>query len=95
LDPNVSVVFSAPPANIDVTFADGPGRYQLEVVDGSGNSLEAIFDQRVVMEGDTWVEWDGRDAKGRDVPPGQYYVILYKDGKALKSISLVRTPSNP
>jgi len=95
LDPNVAVVFYAPPANINVTFADGPGRYQMEVVDSVGNSLESIFDQTVSYTSSTWVEWDGLDEKGKTVPPGQYYAVLYKDGKALRSISIVRIPPNP
>jgi hypothetical protein len=94
LDLEHTVEFTAPPANIYVTFADGPGNYRVEVVDRGGNSLGIIYGKKVVSQGDAWLEWDGRDKKDRDVPPGQYYVILYKDGKAIKSISVVRGPGN-
>jgi|GEM_PF-1746825 len=90
LDPTLNVVFSEPPANIYITFADGPGHYQVVVVDDQGNSLEAVYDRRVVAESDAWVEWDGLDPKGKLVSPGQYFVILTKYGKALKRISVIR-----
>jgi hypothetical protein len=92
LDRELTVQFTAPPANIYVTFADGSGNYRVEVVDSVGNSLGTIYGKKVVSQGDAWLEWDGRDQKSRDVPPGQYYVILYKDGKAIKSISVIRGP---
>lgn len=90
LDLNNRVEFSSPPANIYVNFADGPGHYQVEVMDASGNSLESIFDEKVVRQGDKWLEWDGQDEKGKDAPPGQYFVIIYKNGKPLRSISVYR-----
>ncbi len=95
LDPSLNVVFTEPPANIYLTFADGPGRYQVEVVDDEGNSLEALFDRKVVAQSDSWVEWDGLDQKGKLVSPGQYFVILLKDGKALKRISVIRNKPLP
>jgi hypothetical protein len=90
VDKSLNVTFSSPPANIYVTFADGPGEYTAEVVDSVGNTLEAIFEQRVVAQSDAWLEWDGLDQRGKDTLPGQYYVILFKDGKALKRISVIR-----
>ncbi len=95
LDPTLKVVFTEPPANIYITFADGPGRYQVEVVDEQGNSLEAVFDHKVVAQSDAWVEWDGLGADGKQVKPGQYFVILSKDGKALKRISVFREQPSP
>lgn len=92
-DQGNKIEFTTPPANIFVTFADGPGRYQVEVVDSFGNSLEAIFDRKIAAENEKWLEWDGLDSQGKDVPPGQYYVIIYKDGRALKSFSVIRTPA--
>ena len=80
-----------------MTFGDGAGRYQLEVVDGRGHSLRMIFDKKIVGEGDDWVMWDGKDSQGRAVPLGQYFVVFYKDGKPLRSISVYRagTGSSP
>lgn len=95
LDPSLNVVFTEPPANIYITFADGPGRYQVEVVDDRGNALETIFDRKIVAESDAWVVWDGMNPKVKLVAPGQYYVILTKDGKALKRISVIRDTPAP
>jgi len=90
LDKEQSIEFSDAPANIYVGFADGPGVYQLQIVDSRGKLLQVIYDQKVVAQADAWVGWDGKDAQGLDVPPGKYFVIIYKDGKALKSLSVVR-----
>jgi len=95
LDTAQAIEFTAPPANIYVTFADGPGTYLLRVVDSRAMPVRTIYDHHVVSEDDAWVEWDGKDEQGRDVPPGQYYVVFYKDGKALKSLSLIRRPPQP
>ncbi len=89
LDLNNRVELNSPPANIYFNIADGPGRYQVEVVDSAGNLLVLIFDENVVRQGGKWLEWNGQDSKGRDAPPGQYFVVIYKDGKPLKSISVV------
>ena len=95
LDKEQTINFAAPPANIYVSFGDGPGWYQLQVVDIRANLVKTIYDHHVVAETDAWVEWDGRDEKGEDMPPGQYFVVIYKDGTALKSISVMRSPENP
>jgi flagellar hook assembly protein FlgD len=84
-------VFQTPPVEIYVNFADGPGRYQLEVLDGKGTPLAMIFDKKIVGEQDAWVVWDGKDSRGQDAPIGQYFVIFYKDGKPLRSISVYRS----
>ncbi len=95
LDKEQAIDFTTPPANIYVTFGDGPGWYQLQIVDRGANLVKTIYDKHVVAETDAWVEWDGRDEKGHDMPPGQYFVVIYKDGTALKSISVVRSPVVP
>jgi hypothetical protein len=95
LDKDQTIEFAAPPANIYVTFGDGPGWYQLQIVDKGANLVKTIYDRHIVAEADAWVEWDGQNAKGEDMPPGQYFVVIYKDGKALKSISVVRSPTAP
>ena len=95
LDKEQTINFAAPPANIYVTFGDGPGWYQLQIVDEQAKLVKTIYDRHVVAESDAWVEWDGQNANGEDMPPGQYFVVIYKDGKALKSISVVRSPTTP
>jgi flagellar hook assembly protein FlgD len=95
LDKEQTLEFAAPPANIYVTFGDGPGWYQLQIVDGRARLVKTIYDRHVVAETDEWVEWDGQNGKGEDMPPGQYFVVIYKDGKALKSISVIRSPTAP
>jgi hypothetical protein len=69
LDREQTIEFAAPPANIYVTFGDGPGRYQLQIVDRGARLVKNIYDRHVVGETDSWVEWDGRDEKGEDMPP--------------------------
>ncbi len=91
LDMAHAIVFQTPPVEIYVTFADGPGRYQLELVGTQGNPLRMIFDREIVGEGDAWVTWDGKNEKGQDMSLGQYFVIFYKDGKPLRSISVFRS----
>lgn len=86
-----TVVFQVPPVEIYVTFADGPGRYQLEVVDAKAVPLRMVFDRKVVGKRDAWVTWDGKNSQGLDMPPGQYFVVFYKDGKPLRSISVIRS----
>jgi len=93
LDLSQTIEFNAPPANVYVEFADGPGQYRVEVVDASGNLLQSIFDGKVVGQNDQWLEWDGRDARGKDTPPGRYFVVVYKDGRPLRSLSVLRTVS--
>jgi hypothetical protein len=94
LDKQQTVEFSDPPANIYVIFADGPGKYRVEVVDDGGKILEVVYDHKVAAQSDAWLDWDCLDGKGMPVPPGQYFVVIYKDGKALKSLSVVRNPKN-
>ena len=91
LDKVHTIIYQTPPVEIYVTFADGPGRYQLEMMDSQDNPLRMVFDKKVVAESDTWVTWDGKDERGREMPVGQYFVIFYKDGKPLRSISVVRS----
>jgi hypothetical protein len=95
LDREQTIQFAAPPATIYVTFADGPGWYQLKIVDSQDNLIKTIYDHHVVAESDAWVEWDGQDKKGSDMPPGQYFAVFYKDGTALKSLLVIRAPASP
>jgi hypothetical protein len=90
LDRAQTILFGPSQAEIFVTFADGPGRYQLQIVDSRAQAVKVIFDRRIVSEAEAWTEWDGKDYKGRQMPGGQYFVIFYKDGKPLRSISIIR-----
>jgi hypothetical protein len=81
------LVFSEPPVNIYVRFADGPGRYRLEVQRG-GAGLKFLLDQEVGAPKEEWVQWDGLDGEGNRMGPGGYEAVLYKDGKILKKIAL-------
>ncbi len=83
-----TVIFNQLPANIDVSFADGPGHYQLKLLDEHGNIMRILYDANVTGQKDAWVEWDGKDKRGYDVPVGQYSVVFSKDGRVFKKIVL-------
>lgn len=90
-----TIVFGAPPANIYVSFADGPGLYQLEAFDKNGNHWKTFFTKKVVAQGDDWAEWDGKNEAGREAPVGEYYVIFSRNGKELKRITVIKSVGNP
>jgi hypothetical protein len=85
-----TIVFDGAPANIYLSFADGPGTYRLEVFDGSGRHLRNLFEQRIVAQNEAWVDWDGKDDQGQDVPPGQDVVLFSRDGVQLKKIIVIK-----
>jgi flagellar hook assembly protein FlgD len=58
------------------------------MVDARGKPLQTIFDKWIVGEKDTWVTWNGKNDHGQEVPVGQYFVIFYKGGKPLRSVSV-------
>ena len=89
-----TLVFSEPPVNIYVCFADGPGRYRLEVQKG-GVDLKFLLDQEVGSPKEEWVQWDGLDGEGNRMGPGGYEAVLYKDGKILKKIALSWVQETP
>jgi hypothetical protein len=91
LDKAQTILFQTPPVDIYVTFADGPGRYELVIVDGQGNPLATIYNQKVVAQSDAWVTWDGKDSHGSNVRPGKYFAIFYRNGILLRSISVFRS----
>jgi flagellar hook assembly protein FlgD len=41
------------------------------------------------------VEWDGKNKMRYDVPSGQYYVVYFKDGKAIKTLPVARVYKAP
>ena len=86
-----TIVFGKPPANIYISFADGPGVYQLEIFDSALHPLRNLFEKKVVAQDDAWVEWDGKDDQGRDVPLGPYLAVYSKDGRELNKIMVLRS----
>ena len=89
-----TIVFDSPPANIYMSFADGPGFYRLEVIDKGGRHLRNLFEKNVVAQQDAWAEWDGKDDSGQDAPLGLYYVIFSKGGRELRKLMLLRDGTN-
>jgi len=85
-----SIVFGASNANILVSFGDGPGLYKVEVMDDHFNHLKTLFDQRVLENSESWLNWNGKDDLGNDVPAGNYFVICSKEGTVLQKITLSR-----
>jgi hypothetical protein len=86
-----TIVFGKPPANIYISFADGPGVYRLEIFDQGLHPLRNLFEKRIVAQEDAWVEWDGKDDGGQDVPFGPYLAVYSKDGRELNRIMVVRS----
>ena len=87
-----TIVFQDWPANIYVSYADGAGVYGLEVLDSGSRHLRSLCEKKVVGQKDDWVEWDGRDDNGKDVPQGEYTVLFTKNGKLLTQLLLIREP---
>jgi hypothetical protein len=88
----MAVTFSVPPANVLVTFADGPGIYQVEAVDSQGGHLKTLMNQKILRTSDLWITWDGKNDQAENVPVGRYFVLCYKEGRMLQKILLVRVP---
>jgi flagellar hook assembly protein FlgD len=88
----MAFTFSVPPANVLVTFADGPGVYQVEAVDSQGAHLKTLMNQRILRTSDLWITWDGKNDQGQDVPVGRYFVLCFKEGRMLQKILLIRVP---
>ncbi len=87
-----TIVFVVPPVNILVNFADGPGKYKLEIVDNLGNHLRTLFDKRVLGAKEAWLSWDGNNDEGRLMRYGHYSAVFSKDEKVLRHIALEWIP---
>ncbi len=48
-----------------------PGLGRLEMLDADGKAVRTLFDRRA-LQGAVTLEWDGRDAKGKTLPSGEY-----------------------
>ena len=86
-----TISFEMPPVNVHMKFADGPGEYRLDVVDGQGSPLRVLFDRKIGIDKEAWASWDGFDSQGRFRTSGLYYAVLSKDGRALRKIVLAWT----
>lgn len=89
-----TIVFDRPPANIYMSFADGPGVYRLEVWDKDGRRVRNLYEKKIIAMAEDWATWDGKDEQGLDCPRGWYFVIFSKDGKMLKKILAGKTSPN-
>ena len=83
----------SPPVNIYVNFADGPGRYKMELFDARGNLVKTLFDRQVGYEREIWLEWDGKNSQGQLLPVANYSAVFSKDGKILRTIVLNWIPN--
>lgn len=90
-----TMVFDDSTANIYVQFADGPGIYRLEVIDMKGRHLRNLFEKNVVAQTDAWVDWDGKDDQGRDVPLGVDMILFSKGEKELRKLIVIRKSTTP
>jgi hypothetical protein len=87
-----TIVFVNPPVNIDASFADGPGRYKLEIEDADGVHVITLYDRHVGFEKETWLSWDGTNDQGRLMHYGQYFAYFTKDGVLIQKIALTWIP---
>ena len=85
-----TIVFDQPPANIYITFEDGPGIYHLEVLRASRQHVRNLFAQKIVAQKDGWVEWNGKSDTGQDMPAGAYIIVYSLDGRELKRITIIK-----
>jgi hypothetical protein len=86
------VTIQGPTATIQLRFSDGPGNYQVKIADEEGNILKTIFDRDMEGREATFCYWDGKDGGGKLTGVGRYYILVYKNGKALYRVTLIRTP---
>lgn len=67
----------------------GPAEVALELFDAQGRAIRQAPPQRLPA-GRFHVEWDGRDAEGRRLPPGVYFYRLVRDGRPSDTGKVVR-----
>lgn len=88
MDGGQVIVFDRPPANIYITFADGPGLYEVDVVDQRSTVIQRLLQKRVLSDHGEWAVWNGKDALGMESPVGDYWVLLSKEGRLISRISV-------
>ncbi len=74
-----------PVANLYISCEEGPGVYQVEILDNDGRHVKTAFQKKVFGKISTWVPWDGKDEKGTAVPSGTYQAVYTKDGSPLRA----------
>lgn len=66
-------------------------RVTLRVVDVQGRIVRTLLDRAIRPAGWNQLDWDGRDAQGRDLQSGVYYVLAESHmGKASRSVTILR-----
>lgn len=86
--PSDALVFDQVPVDVDLSLADGPGNYTVDLLTEDGRFLSRIFDQKVAGNLEAWVEWDGT-VEGRRAPSGTYLFVCRKGDRELKRIWVV------
>jgi hypothetical protein len=81
-----TLVVEVLPANLYVSFSDGPGAYRVFILDSWGKTIRKVYDRRVVAQSEDWAYWDGLDESGRAEPPGIYRVLFTLNDQPLKDI---------
>ena len=76
------------PQSFYVSLMDGPGAYQLDVTDASGNLVQTLLKKTLTGSEQIWVQWDGKDAAGRNLPIKAYSLLYSKDGKIIRKMPL-------
>jgi hypothetical protein len=80
----------APGAVVFTVVSDRAGRQRIDLFDVRGRMVRR-FDEACGLAGARTVAWDGRDADGRPVPGGIYFVRLDANGVVLQQrVSLLR-----
>jgi hypothetical protein len=75
---------------ITLSFRSGRGgRAVVGIYDARGRSVRTL-DAGGLTPGAVYLTWDGRDAAGRSVPPGIYFVRLSTTGEGTRMAKIVR-----
>jgi len=45
---------------------------ELRIINGAGNEVYYTSN----LDGNEWIDWDGRNGSGKDLPEGTYYYLL-------------------
>ncbi len=76
------------PQSFYVSLMDGPGIYQLDVTDESGQLVQTLLKKTLTGSEQVWVQWDGKDSAGRSLPIETYSLRYSKDGQVIRKMPL-------